>query len=47
MKEYGLIEDRDMEIILNEVQYLPQNNAEIEIDMIARLIRDSIEGLAR
>jgi len=47
MREYGLIEERDMEVILNEVQYLPQNNAEIEIDMIARLIRDSIEGLAR
>jgi len=47
IEAHRMLTDEDIINIMNEVRYLPMRNAEISIDMIARLIRDSIEGLAR
>jgi len=47
VEEYGVLEKEEVDDIINEVRYLPKHNAEVSVDDLARMIRDSVEGLPR
>eukprot|EP00331_Platyophrya_macrostoma_P023394 CAMPEP_0176453118 /NCGR_PEP_ID=MMETSP0127-20121128/29021_1 /TAXON_ID=938130 /ORGANISM="Platyophrya macrostoma, Strain WH" /LENGTH=328 /DNA_ID=CAMNT_0017841863 /DNA_START=766 /DNA_END=1753 /DNA_ORIENTATION=+ len=47
LEKLDLLEDREIEALISEIKYLPVQNAEYNMDHIATLIRDSIEGMPR
>jgi len=47
MEYEKMLSPKEIEYIENEVAYLPTKNGETSTDAIARMIRDSIEGLPR
>jgi len=47
LEKHGVLSKDDIEVIENEVRYLPREKGEVKTEAVARLIRDSIEGLPR